>query len=129
MGAMAHADRVRELSDETFATEVLAASSPVLVDFTATWCAPCQRLAPIVDAVAGEFVGQIVVGKLDVDENPETARRYEVRAMPTLMVFIDGEPRARHVGLVDRKGLFDFLLSALDDDDESEEDEDEDEDE
>ncbi len=122
---MAPADRVRELSDETFDTEVLSAPSPVLVDFTATWCAPCQRLAPIVQALAGEFAGQIVVGKLDVDENPTTAQRYEVRAMPTLMVFVDGEPRARHVGLVDRKGLFDFLLGALEDEEDGEEDEDE----
>ncbi|HEU4411626.1 MAG TPA: thioredoxin [Polyangiaceae bacterium] len=117
---MAKADRVRELSDETFDAEVLGAPSPVLVDFTASWCGPCKQLAPLVDEVAGEFDGQIVVGKLDVDENPATARRYEVRAMPTLMVFIDGEPRARHVGLLNRKRLLDFLLGALDDEGEGE---------
>jgi thioredoxin 1 len=120
---MAKADRVRELSDETFESEVRSAATPVLVDFTATWCGPCKQLAPLIDEVAGEFDGQIVVGKLDVDENPATARRYEVRAMPTLMVFVDGEPRARHVGLLDRKRLFDFLLGALDDEADDDEDE------
>ena len=120
MGAMAGGERVRELSDETFQSVVLRAPLPVLVDFTAAWCGPCKTLAPLVDEVAGEFEAQIVVGKLDVDENPATARRYGVQAMPTLIVFIGGEPRVRHVGLVNRKGRLYLLLGALDaDDDES----------
>jgi thioredoxin 1 len=121
MAAMAGGERVRELTDETFAGEVGRSALPVLVDFTATWCGPCQRLAPLVAEVADEFEGQIVVAKIDVDENPATAQRYGVRAMPTLLVFVDGEVRSRHVGLVNRKGLLDLLLGALDGDESDDE--------
>jgi thioredoxin 1 len=102
---------VIEINDSNFAESVLASPVPVLVDFTAVWCAPCRTLAPHVAAVAEKYAGQLRVGKCDSDGNPELSVSYDVRSLPTLLLFDRGEvvgqlvgsvPRARIEALVDK---------------------------
>ncbi|MEV8100437.1 thioredoxin [Kitasatospora sp. NPDC085879] len=89
---------IDEVTDGTFAAEVLAADRPVLVDFTAAWCPPCRMIAPVLAEVAREEADRLRVVQLDVDTNPETQARYGVLSMPTLMVFRGGEPVKSMVG-------------------------------
>ena len=89
---------VTALSDSTFDEEVGAAEQPVLVDFWAEWCGPCKMVAPILDEIAEEHSGAIRIAKLNVDDNPDIARRYSVMSIPTLIVFRDGEEAARIIG-------------------------------
>jgi thioredoxin 1 len=89
---------VDEVTDATFADEVLKADLPVLVEFTADWCGPCRQLAPVLSAIAAEQRGQVKVVQLDVDSNPQTTSAYGVLSMPTLMVFRSGEPVKSMVG-------------------------------
>jgi thioredoxin 1 len=98
-------NKVQVFNDLNFDQEVLKSSTPVLVDFTATWCGPCKALAPIVDQLADELDGKVKVGKLDVDESPVTAGKYGVRGVPTVMVFKNGERAAQHVGLTTKAKL------------------------
>ena len=94
-----------EFSDANFETEVLNSDIPVVVDFTATWCGPCKKIAPIVDALAGEYAGKVKVGKLDIDANPNTPVKYRVRGVPTLILFKDGAEANRLVGAVPKKRI------------------------
>jgi thioredoxin 1 len=97
------------VNDLNFESEVLNSSTPVLVDFTATWCGPCKVLAPIVDKLADEFPGTYKVAKLDIDEAPQTAQKFGVRAVPTVMVFQGGQKKTQHVGVTNREGLLKML--------------------
>jgi thioredoxin 1 len=90
---------VREVSDDTFAKEVEAHAGVTLVDLWAPWCGPCRVLGPIVDQLAHEFAGQVKVMKLDIDKNPDTAERYNVRSIPTLLFFREGKLVDSIVGL------------------------------
>ena len=87
-----------QLTDSTFDEEVKGADVPVLVDFWAEWCGPCKMIAPILDEIAGEQNGKLRIGKLNVDDNPGIAQRFEVMAIPTLILFKDGEVQKRLVG-------------------------------
>ena len=106
---MASSNNVQVFNDLNFEQEVLASKVPVFVDFTATWCGPCKQLAPLVDQLADELVGQVKVGKLDVDDSPITAGKYGVRGVPTVMVFKNGERAAQHVGLTSKAKLLDLV--------------------
>ncbi len=97
-----------KLTNKNFHQEVLASDVPVLVDFWAPWCGPCQVLGPMVDEVAAEADG-FKVGKVNVDEEPELARQYRVMSIPTLMVFKNGELARREVGGRDKDGILELL--------------------
>jgi len=84
-------EKVQVITDGNFAETVLQSSQPVLVDFWAEWCMPCRRIAPTVDALAGDFEGRAVVGKMNVDENPKVPSQYSIRGIPTLLVFKSGQ--------------------------------------
>jgi thioredoxin 1 len=88
------------LTDATFQQDVIASDKPVLVDFTATWCGPCRMIAPIVEELAGELSGKAVIGKLDVDENPEVSMNYGIRSVPTLLIFKGGQVVDQIIGAV-----------------------------
>ena len=89
---------IPEVDETTFHNEVISASGPVLVDFSAVWCGPCKLLDPIVEQLAHEWAGKLKVVKLDIDHSPEIAMRYQVMGVPTLMLFANGESRERIVG-------------------------------
>lgn len=89
---------VKTLTDNNFAKEVLQSSKPVLVDFWAPWCGPCRMVGPVVDVLAEEYSASIDVGKVNVDENRETAMQYGIRSIPTLIIFKDGQEVKRIIG-------------------------------
>ncbi|MGI9409112.1 MAG: thioredoxin [Hyphomicrobiaceae bacterium] len=91
------------VSDANFEQEVLKSSEPVLVDFFAEWCGPCKAMAPALDEVAQDMAGKVKITKIDVDENPEITNKYQIQAMPTLILFKDGEVAARHTGALVQK--------------------------
>jgi thioredoxin 1 len=104
---------VRPVTDASFAADVLGAGRPVLVDFFADWCGPCRTLAPIVEQIADEHAGRLGVVKLDVDANPETAGRFGIRSLPTLVLFKDGAPVASQVGALPKTRLAAWLADNL----------------
>ena len=96
---------VNSVNDQEFQGAVLDSETPVLVDFWAEWCGPCRRLAPTVEELAGDYDGKVVVGKLNVDENPNTASKFSIRGIPTLLLFKGGQVVEQVVGLADKDSL------------------------
>lgn len=96
---------VQEFTDSNFEQEVLGSDLPVLVDFWAEWCMPCRMLSPTIDAVAGDFEGKVKVGKLDTDSNRNVAIKYGISAIPTVILFKDGQVRKKFVGLTSKDDL------------------------
>ena len=92
------ADEILTLSDATFDETIAGSDTPVLVDFWAEWCGPCKMIAPTLAEIATEQKGKLAIGKLNVDDNPDTARRFDVMSIPTLLVFKDGQQVKRLVG-------------------------------
>lgn len=99
----------KTVTDQSFQTDVLDSSQPVLVDYWAEWCGPCRMIGPLVEESAAEYAGRLTIAKLNVDQNPATPTRYSVRGIPTLMIFKDGHPVATHVGSLSRSQLHAFL--------------------
>lgn len=106
-------DKVVQLSDSGFEEDVLKSATPVLVDFWASWCAPCKAISPVVDSLADEYEGRVTIGKLNVDENPATPGKYGVRGIPTLILFKDGKVVDQVVGAVPKNQLEGLIKKAL----------------
>ncbi|PKP32911.1 MAG: thioredoxin [Bacteroidetes bacterium HGW-Bacteroidetes-16] len=102
-----------QLTDATFESLVLKSDKPVIVDFWAVWCGPCRIVGPIVEEIGEEFVDKAVVGKLDVDHNPEVARQFGIRNIPTILFFKNGEVVDKQVGAVPKQVLVSKLESLL----------------
>ena len=104
---------VLHTSDSTFEQDIVNAELPVLLDFWAPWCGPCKMIAPILDEVAQEYTGKVVVAKLNIDENPAQPPKFGVRGIPTLMLLKGGQVVATRVGALSKSQLTDFLNSNL----------------
>ena len=100
------------VTDATFASEVLQSDTPVLVDFWAEWCAPCLRVAPVLEEISREMAGKVKIVKLDIDANPNTARDYRIMSVPTLTVFRDGQPVKSVAGARPKSDLVRMIESA-----------------
>jgi thioredoxin 1 len=101
------------LTDASFEQDVIQSDKPVLVDFTATWCGPCRMIAPIIEEIATEYSGKAVVGKLDVDENPEVSMNFGVRSIPTLLIFKGGQVVEQIIGAVGKEKILQKLTPHL----------------
>jgi len=104
---------VLELNDDNFQSQVLQSDKPVLVDFWAVWCAPCRAIAPHVEALADQYKGKVAVGKLDIDANPGVASQFDIRSIPTLLIFKGGQVVGQLVGAVPRPKLEAMVEKAL----------------
>ncbi|KFZ29529.1 MULTISPECIES: thioredoxin TrxA [Pseudidiomarina] len=102
-------DKIVQLSDDTFESDVLNSDKPVLVDFWAEWCGPCKMIAPILDDIANEYGDRITIGKLNVDHNSETPKKYAIRGIPTLLLFKNGEIAGTKVGALSKAQLAEFI--------------------
>ena len=103
---------VVHFSKDTFDTEALGAAGPVLVDFWAPWCGPCKMLGPIIEQLGDEMDGKAVIGKVDIDEEPDLSARYGVMSIPTVILFKNGEEAARMVGLQSKQALVRMIEEA-----------------
>jgi thioredoxin 1 len=106
-------ENVKEFTDANFETEVLGASEPVLVDFWAEWCMPCRALAPTIDKIATEFAGRAKVGKVDTDSNRDISIKYGINAIPTVILFKDGQVAAKFVGLKPERDFKEAIEAAM----------------
>ena len=102
-------EHVQTITDDNFEQTVLKSSSPVLVDFWAEWCGPCRMIAPSIEAIATELQGKAVIGKMNVDDNPNVAQKFGVTSIPTLMMFKDGKLVDRMVGAAPKGALQQFI--------------------
>ena len=104
---------IKHLSDASFEADVLQAGTPVLVDYWAEWCGPCKMIAPILDEVAGTYLGKLSIAKMNVDENREIPAKFGIRGIPTLMLFKDGQLAATKVGAMSKAQLTAFIDQQL----------------
>ncbi len=106
-------DKVLHISDDEFDNKVLKNTLPCLVDFWAPWCGPCKAIGPVIDELAEEFDGKINIAKMNVDDNPATPGKFSIRAIPTLILFKDGEVVDKVTGAVGKSQLVDLINKAL----------------
>jgi len=106
-------ENISHVSDSSFDSEVLSSQVPVLVDYWAEWCGPCRMIAPILEDVAKEYKGRLKVAKVDIDSNQQTAMRFGIRGIPTLMLFKGGEMAAQKIGALSKSQLTAFIDSNL----------------
>ena len=103
----------KTVTDQCFATDVLGAPGPVLVDFWAEWCGPCRMIAPALEEISNEMDGKVTVAKLNIDENPDAPAKYGVRGIPTMILFKNGQPAATKVGAAPKGALQSWLVGQL----------------
>lgn len=106
-------EHISHVTDDSFEDDVLKASGPVLVDFWAEWCGPCKMIAPVLEELAEEYADKIKVCKMDVDANPDTAPKFNVKGIPTLILFKNGNVEARKVGALSKSQLSAFIDSTI----------------
>jgi thioredoxin 1 len=104
---------VGKVSDDTFESEVLKATGPVVVDFWAEWCGPCKMIAPVLEELSGTLDGKVKIVKLNVDESPGTAAKYGIMSIPTLMIFKNGEMAARQIGAAPKQKLEQWITTSV----------------
>jgi thioredoxin 1 len=105
--------QIVHVTDSTFEQDVLKSNVPVLLDFWAEWCGPCKMIAPILDQIATEYAGRVVVAKMNVDESPKTPMKFNVRGIPTLILFKNGQLEGQKIGAVRKADVVAFLDSKL----------------
>ena len=101
-----------EFTDANFATDVLKSSKPVLVDFWAPWCGPCKMIGPVIEKLSKELEATVLIGKLNVDDNPQTAQQYGVMSIPTMIIFKDGKPVGQTMGFQPEPKLREFIKNS-----------------
>jgi len=106
-------DKIVHTNDENFEADVLNADKAVLLDFWAEWCAPCKMIAPLLDEAADQYADKLKIAKINIDENPNTPAKYQIRSIPTLMLFKDGSVMAQKLGAMPKKDLTEFLETNL----------------
>ena len=98
-----------QISDDTFEEDVIKKRQPIIVDFWAEWCGPCKQIGPILEEISDEYSGKITIGKLDVDENPETPGKFQIRGIPTMLLFNNGELIDTKVGMSSKADLTEWI--------------------
>ncbi len=106
-------EKIVTLDDATFDEHVKASDVPVLVDFWAEWCGPCKMITPVLEEIAEEQAGKLQIGKLNIDDNLDVTRRYDVMSIPTLILFKEGEPKARLIGAKPKRQLLEEISAYL----------------
>jgi thioredoxin 1 len=106
-------ENLLHVTDASFENDVLQSDIPALVDFWAAWCGPCKMIAPLLDEISGDYAGKIKVCKMDVDSNPETSVKFNVRGIPTLLIFKNGNIEGTKVGALSKAQLVEFVEACL----------------
>ena len=106
-------DKIVYTNDQNFETDVLQAEKPVLIDFWAEWCGPCKMIAPLLNEAADEYADRMTVVKLNIDENPNATAKFQIRSIPTLMLFKNGSVQAQKLGAMSKSQLTEFLENNL----------------
>ena len=104
---------MKQITDASFDADVLNSTTPVLVDFWAEWCGPCKQIAPALEEISAELGDKIVIGKINIDDNPQSPSKYGVRGIPTLVLFKNGQVAATKVGALAKNKLMDWIQSSI----------------